>query len=195
FTGGADGGFPFSTLLRAPNGDLYGTTVFGGVYNQGTVFKISASGVETVLHSFSGMPDGAQPEGALIFDGKGNLVGTTTTGGASNNGAVFRLTPAGQEIVLYSFQGGTDGSVPGAGVNIDGHGNLYGTTFLGGSSAVGTVFVLTSSGRERVLHSFKGGTDGASPASALVRDSKGILYGTTNAGGASDLGTVFRVVP
>jgi uncharacterized repeat protein (TIGR03803 family) len=105
------------------------------------------------------------------------------------------LTPAGQETVLYSFQGGTDGSVPGAGVITDAKGNLYGTTYTGGLSGLGTVFLLTPSGRERILHSFKGGTDGASPASALVRDSKGILYGTTNAGGASGLGTIFRVVP
>jgi uncharacterized repeat protein (TIGR03803 family) len=196
FTGGADGGFPFSTLLRAANGDLYGTTVFGGSYSQGTVFKSSAAGIETVLYSFRGKTmDGANPEGGLILDSKGNLVGTTSTGGLSNNGTVFKLTPAGQETVLYSFQGGTDGSVPGAGVITDAKGNLYGTTYTGGLSGLGTVFLLTPSGRERILHSFKGGTDGASPASALVRDSKGILYGTTNAGGASGLGTIFRVVP
>jgi uncharacterized repeat protein (TIGR03803 family) len=194
FSGGTDGGYPFSTLLRAANGDLYGTTVFGGADDQGTVFKVSPEGVETVLYSFTGAADGGEPEGGLIFDHNGNIVGTTSKGGTTGNGTVFKVTRTGNETVLYSFQGGTDGSVPPAGVIMDKKGRLYGTTYSGGASGLGTVFKL-SSGKESILYSFQGGTDGASPSSSLVQDSAGDLYGTTYSGGAAGFGTVFKVVP
>lgn len=151
FSGGADGGFPFCSLLRGPNGDLYGTTVFGGAYDQGTVFKVSPKGAETVLYSFTGATDGGQPESGLVHDGNGNLLGTTSRGGTSGNGTVFKITRTGQEIVLYSFQGGVDGSLPAAGVIVDKKGRIFGTTYQGGSSGSGTVFSLTAAGQEQVL--------------------------------------------
>lgn len=194
FSGGNDGGYPFSSLLLAPNGDLYGTTVFGGTYNQGTVFRLTSAGAETVLYSFTGGVDGAQPLGGLVFDGKRSILGTTSKGGASGNGTVFKITPTGKQAVIYSFHGGTDGSVPDAGVIVDKKGRIFGTTNQGGASGLGTVFGLTPSGQERVLYSFKGGSDGAFPTAGLVQDGNGNFFGTTSSGGAAGLGTVYEVI-
>jgi|HubBroStandDraft_2_1064218.scaffolds.fasta_scaffold15740_3 uncharacterized repeat protein (TIGR03803 family) len=147
-----------------------------------------------VLYTFKGSPDGALPLGTLIIDAKGNLYGTTSVGGASEFGSVFKLTPANKETLLYSFTGGTtDGEAPQAGVIMDAKGNLYGTTELAGASANGTVFKLAGN-KEKVLHSFAGGTDGAIPIAGVILDSKGNLYGTTLGGGAA-FGTVFTVNP
>jgi uncharacterized repeat protein (TIGR03803 family) len=182
-------------LVRTEKGDLYGTTIFGGAHNQGTVFKLASSGIETVLYSFSGGADGGQPVAGLVLDQEGNLYGTSSKGGASGNGTVFRIRPSGEEKVLYSFQGGSDGSLPSAALILDPKRNLFGTTNLGGASGYGTVFRISPSGEEKVLYSFIGGADGAHPTAALVRDARGNLYGTTFAGGASGLGTVFKVIP
>jgi uncharacterized repeat protein (TIGR03803 family) len=195
FAGGTDASFPFCALVRTEKGDFYGTTVFGGAFNEGTVFKLDSSGVETVLYSFSGGTDGGLPVAGLVLDQAGNLYGTSSKGGASGNGTVFRIRPSGEEKILYSFQGGTDGSLPSAALILDPKGNLFGTTDLGGASGYGTVFKISSSGEERILYSFKGGADGASPTAPLVRDASGSLYGTTFAGGTSGFGTVFKVTP
>lgn len=128
-----DGAAPFDSLILDSKGNLYGTTYAGGSYGQGTVFELSPSGQETVLYSFSGTPDGGYPVGHLVMDSQGNIYGTTSFGGAHNQGTVFELTHAGAEKSLYSFTGGADGGSPLAGMVMDSQGNLYGTTFLGGN--------------------------------------------------------------
>jgi uncharacterized repeat protein (TIGR03803 family) len=150
----------------------------------------------TVLYNFTGGSDGGYPYGGLIQDANGNLYGTTSAGGASNYGTVFKVTPTGTETVLYSFAGGSDGKYPYAGVILDSEGNVYGTTYQGGASNDGTVFKVNASGGESVLHSFTGGTtDGCNPGSGLIFDSQGNLYGDTQLCGASNYGTVFEVTP
>jgi uncharacterized repeat protein (TIGR03803 family) len=139
----------------------------------------------------------------LVVDPTGNLFGTTYGGGAYNSGAVFELVrKAGgnwTEKILYSFGGGADGAFPAAGMILDTAGNLYGTTYAGGSNAEGTVFELAPKAggvwTEKVLHSFGNGKDGEHPYSGLVLDASGNLYGTTYVGGANGLGTVFELTP
>ena len=212
FTGGADGANPHAGLVPDAQGNLYGTTYFGGdpacvsegTYGCGTVFKLDTSGNETVLHSFAGHPgDGANPEAGLVRDAQGNLYGTTLTGGSGGPelcsgvggcGTVFKLDTTSKETVLYSFTGVPDGEEPDAGLVRDAQGNLYGTTYNGGASNLGTVFELDTTGKETVLHSFTGtGGDGSEPYGGLVLDAQGNLYGTTSFGGASGDGTVFEL--
>jgi len=192
FTGAADGGSPYASLIQDAAGNLYGATFAGGAANLGTVFKIDKSGKETVLYSFAGTPDGEHVSSNLLRDKAGNLYGVAYEGGANSFGAVFKLNKAGKESVLYSFGPGTDGEYPGSGLIADAAGNLYGTTGYGGASGNGTVYKVSKSGKETVLHSFTG-TDGQYPFGNLLRDSAGILYGTTSMGGASGNGTVFKL--
>jgi len=192
FTGGKrDGQYPgYGSLARDKAGNLYGTTIYGGIgycsSGCGVVFKVSSTGTETLLHKFKGT-DGGTPYGGLIRDSAGNLYGTTEAGGPSPCacGVVFKLTSAGKEAVLYSFAGyPQDGSQPMAGVVRDGNGNLYGTTWSGGTAGYGTVFKLDPTGTETVLHSFIGyPSDGTRPVAGVVRDPAGNLYGTTYYGG------------
>jgi uncharacterized repeat protein (TIGR03803 family) len=190
--GPTDGGYPSAGLIRDAAGNLYGTTPSGGTSDNGTVFKVDSTGVETVLHLFTNVPDGASPNAGLIRDAAGNLYGTTIAGGVGY-GTVFKVSSTGVETVLYSFTGGTDGLVPEGGLVRDSAGNLYGTTFYGGVSNFGTVFKLNTTGLETVLYSFTGGGDGQNPQAGLVRDTAGNLYGTTEFGGTSNLGTVFKL--
>jgi uncharacterized repeat protein (TIGR03803 family) len=188
-----DGGHPLAGLVDV-NGTLYGTTNGGGAHSYGTVFAITTSGNETVLYSFGdGSGDGTYPQAGLV-NVNGTLYGTTNGGGKSNAGAVFAITTSGGETLLHSF-GATqdDGADPDAGL-LNVNGTLYGTTYYGGASGYGTVFAITPSGTETVLHSFGfHGRDGRNPYSALV-SVKGTLYGTTYKGGAG-YGTVFSVTP
>jgi uncharacterized repeat protein (TIGR03803 family) len=201
-----DGVYPYAALLNV-EGTLYGTTEYGGAYgsgsgsgySSGTVFKIKKSGTETVLHSFGRSGDGAQPVAGLI-NVDGTLYGTTPDGGADCGssggcGTVFKITTSGTESVLYSFKGGShDGYGSTAGL-LNVNGTLYGTTLGGGATDNGTVFAITTSGAETVLHSFKGGSgDGSKPYAGLI-NVKGTLYGTTTGGGAQSDGTVFSLKP
>jgi uncharacterized repeat protein (TIGR03803 family) len=144
-----DGAAPFASLILDGSGNLYGTTYAGGAYGYGTIFKLTPGGVETVLYSFIGLPDAGNPVGRLLMDKQGNLYGTTSFGGAYGNGAVYELSASGTESVLYSFTGGADGSSPFDGLVMDGTGNLYGTTEIGGNfnnscpEGCGVVFKLT----------------------------------------------------
>jgi uncharacterized repeat protein (TIGR03803 family) len=197
-----DGHNPHGDLIMDSSGNLYGTTVNGGAHSDGTVFELSppvppsTTWTETVLHSFGGTGDGINPYGSLIMDSSGNLYGTTETGGAHSDGIVYKLSPGTPwtETVLYSFAGGTsDGANPYAGLVIDSSGNLWGTTWLGGTHNHGTVFEI-SGGTESVVYSFAGGTsDGANPYAGLVIDSSGNLWGTTYQGGAHSDGTVYEI--
>ena len=179
FKGGTDGSGPSAAPLAIDAaGNIYGTTTHGGAYNMGTVYKISAPGQETVLYTFTGGADGASPEGGVVLDAAGNLYGTTIGGGSGSpigdqEGVVFKVTPSGQETVLYSFTGLSDGGGPSTGVIFDPEGNLYGTTSYGGTYNVGVVYKLTPAGQETTLYSFTGGSDGAGPEEGLVRDSGG----------------------
>ena len=147
-----------------------------------------------IVHNFLGSSDGGYPLAGLTIDSAGNLYGTASDDGSSAAGLVFKFNPHGKETVLYNFAGGTDGSRPESSLLRDATGNLYGTTFSGGVSNAGTVFKVTAKGKETVLYSFAGTTDGGSPIAGLARDSAGNLYGTTTLGGANSQGTVFELV-
>ncbi len=195
FAGGSDGSNPYASLVFDSAGNLYGTTYAGGSNNLGTVFKITPSGAETVLHTFGSGNDGAAPYAGLVMDSSGNLYGTTSVGGSSSHGTVFKITPTGTETVLHSFGVGSDGQDLNGGLLIDSNGNLYGTTTVGGSSSFGTVFKIDSTGVESILYSFSSLPDGQVPTAALVMDSNGNLYGTTSRGGTQNFGTVFKITP
>lgn len=193
-----DGSFPSAGLVLDSAGNLYGTTVNGGTYNDGTVFEYNtASGAETVLYSFSGVSDGEFPYSTLVMDSSGNLYGTTSASGPNADGTVFEINPAtpGQIDTLYAFAGGSDGAYPQAGLVMDASGNLYGTTANGGSAGDGTVFEIQHSGSsvtETVLYTFTG-SDGANPFAPLYLDSSYHLFGTTQLGGVTGNGTVFEI--
>ena len=185
-----DGAGPTAALVRDVDGNLYGTTSGGGsracAYGCGSIFRIDASGAFTSLYLFTGGTDGATPMGALLLDPKGNLYGTTRYGGISGNGTIFKLQPDGVLITLYLFNGFPDGEQPFAGLVGDGAGNLYGTTYAGGTAFnYGTIFKLDASGHETVLYRFTGAADGSSPYSGVILDETGNLYGTTVGGGGS----------
>lgn len=197
---GGDGAFPwYGTLAKDSSGNLYGTTWVGGPggrFGAGTVFKINASGKETILYSFTGTNGDGFPQDGVVRDSSGNLYGTTQNGGPDNAGTVFKVDPTGKKTVLYSFTGSTDGAYPMAGVVLDAKGNLYGTTFEGGLydfGGYGTVFKVDPAGTETVLYTFMGSNDGGTPDAGVIRDSRGNLYGTTNLGGTDGAGTVFKV--
>lgn len=208
FAGGADGAVPLAELIDVKS-TLYGTTANGGGSGCsdgcGTVFSISTKGAEKVLYRFNGA-SGANPQAKLV-DVDGTLYGTTFFGGGSGCygqgcGTVYDVTTAGSEKVLYSFKRPADGSEPAAALT-DVKGTLYGTTVYGGvtgcSGGCGTVYSVSTNGKEKVLHKFSGGSDGAEPQAGVV-DVKGALYGTTSSGGSKcygkfSCGIVFRLVP
>ncbi len=195
FTGGAEGGVPYGGLIRDAAGNFYGaTSQGGGACNCGVVFKLSPLGAATALYTFTGGSDGGRPFTKLIADAAGNLYGTASQGGAHNSGVVFKLTPAGQETVLYSFAGGSDGAIPYDGLTVDGAGNIYGTTQNGGPANVGTVFKLAPDGAETVLHAFNGGRDGNYPM-GVVMDKDGNLYGNSIGRPNKPTGRIFKIAP
>jgi len=203
FTNNPDSAQPLAGLVQDAQGNLYGTTYYGGVYGSGTVYEVDNTGKETVLYSFTGKTDGYQPYGGVVLDAQGNLYGTTASGGAYGQGTVFKLDTADNETVLYSFcvQGNpcTDGAGPEAALALDAQGNLYGTASGGGALGHGTVFKVDTSDHMTVLYSFAGLPDGASPVASVVLDAEGNLYGTTFDGGNlgcgpwQNCGTVFEL--
>jgi uncharacterized repeat protein (TIGR03803 family) len=219
FTGGSDGGGPvFAPLIRV-NGDLYGTTGSGGSSNDGTLFKLTPQGQETVLHSFAG-PDGIQPSN-LVRDAGGNIFGITSLGGPAGGcnlalepnecGVLYEYTASGAFNVLYAFTGSAGGANPVGKLTLSSNGNFFGATSSGGSNpdcngskyqfGCGTVFELTPAGgtwNETVLHNFGGGSDGFSPSGVTLY--KGKLFGATSAGNglpcdSGVCGTVFELSP
>jgi uncharacterized repeat protein (TIGR03803 family) len=205
---GSDGYSPGGPLARDTAGNMYGTATQGGGINSncgvgcGVIFKIDQTGSFAVLYHFSGGVNGYAPSGPLALDAAGNLYGTTFAGGSCGQfngcGVVYELDSAGVFTVLYSFHGGTDGSGT-QGVIRDESGNLYGTTYWGGSDNTGTAYKIDTSGAETVLHSFSGQSDGAYPNAYLVQDSAGNLYGTTSSGGhcynIQGCGVAYKIVP
>lgn len=237
FQGGSDGAYPAASLTFDSQGNVYGTTTVGGMnlhpcgqFNLppgcGTVFELSpnsdGSWSESVLYSFKGDLDGALaaviPSNGLILDGAGNLFGTTSGGGSApceqltgiECGTIFRLhrTSTGWvKYTLYRFQGGTDGFRPKGNLALDAAGNLYGTTYYGGTTnpahGNGTVYELTpgASGgwSETVIYRFTGLLDGANPEAGVTFDAGGNMYGLAGGGGTTSLdtggGTVFELSP
>jgi uncharacterized repeat protein (TIGR03803 family) len=218
----ADGQQPQGGLIFDATGNLYGTTSGGGnfcfgITSCGVVFRLTpgtnGTWTETVLYSFcsaSGCTDGASPNASLVLDAAGNLYGTTEMGGSYGSGCkgygcgtVFELKPGANgtwtETVLHSFGNGKDGTYPFAGLIFDAAGNLYSTTVMGGPYGWGTVFELTPNANgkwsEKVLHAFSYGKGGESPWAGLIFDTYGNLYGTTEAGGAHNVGTAFELTP
>jgi uncharacterized repeat protein (TIGR03803 family) len=192
---GNGGNEPYAGVVQASDGNFYGTTYLGGSNGVGAVFKITPGGTETIVYSFAGGSDGENPYAGLIQGSDGNLYGTTYQGGSHNFGTIYKLTLSGVETVLYAFAGGGgDGANPEAGVTQGSDGNLYGVTYAGGSSGLGTVFELTLSGTETILHSFAGGsTDGSNPQANLLQGSDGALYGSAFGGGTGNDGIFFKV--
>jgi uncharacterized repeat protein (TIGR03803 family) len=207
FGNGTDGSLPYAGVTLDSAGNIYGTTVLGGTAGSGTVFELvrqpGGAYREKILHNFSGGVDGADPYCGLIFDSAGNLYGTTQGGGSG--GVAFELIPQAngswKEKPLHSFGNGTDGSEPyNTGTLIfDASGNLYGTTFFGGTQNAGTAFELSPKAgggwTERTLHNFGASGDGNGPLAGLAFDASGNLYGTTEGGGSSEEGTVFVITP
>jgi uncharacterized repeat protein (TIGR03803 family) len=196
---GTDGRLSFAGLVQATNGNLYGTTYYGGAKNSGEVFEITSDGTLTTLHSFcskSGCTDGEYTYAVPIQGADGSFYGTTYLGGSKELGTVFKINPSGTATTLHSFEG-KDGSQPLAGLVQAANGDFYGTTYLGGSEDDGTIFKITPSGAFTTLHSFCSQsecTDGENPFARLVQGIDGNLYGTTLGGGGSKgFGTVFKI--
>jgi uncharacterized repeat protein (TIGR03803 family) len=189
--GNTGDGYNPSGPLVLLNGLWYGTTQYGGKYRNGTVFTIDANGNEKILHDFGFKKDGAQPFAGLIVV-KGTLYGTTEIGGRKGKGTVFSITPAGVEHVLHSFTGSPDGWGPQASL-VYARGTLYGTTYYGGTVAQsGVVFGVTLGGKESIVHTFTDGKDGATPVAPLIY-SRGVLYGTSVAGGSQGQGAAYSI--
>jgi uncharacterized repeat protein (TIGR03803 family) len=210
FTGGDDGSYPWASLTLDASGNIYGAAFLGGSSALGTAFTLQhladGSWRFKLLHTFAGGRDGSHPTTNLIFDGQGNLYGTTEQGGGSANcedgcGTAFELMPGGSqwhEILLHSFTGVADGQYPNGPLLFDAIGNLYGVAGGGGTHAQGTVYELqpsTGKWKAKILHNFIGKPDGAAPQGGLIFDAAGNLYGTSDGGGSVGFGTAFQLAP
>jgi uncharacterized repeat protein (TIGR03803 family) len=207
---GQDGAGPYSAPTLDSAGNLYGTTAYGGVAAKpcgstgcGVVYKLMPSGStwqETVLYRFTATPDGFRPYAGVDIDAAGNLYGITSGGGTDNLGTIFELSPSAsggwKETVIHSFAG-ADGSNPEGMPVLDAAGNLWGTTYAGGTHNKGVVYKLspqTGGGWSiHVLHSFKSGTDGANPFAGVTMGPDGSLFGTTSVGGAALSGVAYEL--
>ena len=192
-SGCTDGNYPFAGPIQATDGNFYGTTVYGGASDQGTVFRITPTGVLKTLHSFNGT-DGAYPYAGLVQGSDGAFYGTTSEPG-TGDGTIFRITTSGLFGTLHRFTG-SDGSLPSFKLIQGTDGNLHGTTNGGGANGEGTIFKITLRGELTTLYSFCSEsecTDGNLPDAPLIQDTDGSFYGTTASGGADASGTVFKL--
>lgn len=191
-----DATLPIYGIVRSASGTLYGSANggrFGTQEGDGAVFKVTAGGTETILHSFGSGADGLTPSGSLIEDSKGNLYGVTVSGGTHGGGSLFKISPSAKETILYNF---SNTSAPEGSLLLDAQGNLYGTSVEGGKYSYGAAYEFSSSGKFHVIYSFCAQvhcTDGSQPQVGLARDSAGDLYGTTQNGGTYGQGTVFKL--
>jgi uncharacterized repeat protein (TIGR03803 family) len=176
----------WGALIRDAAGNLYGVTFGGGNFGyRGVLYELSRKGNETMLHQFGRGMDGVYPYSGVVSYARGNLYGTTEEGGASGAGTVFQVASSGDETLLYSFTGGSDGGYPAGGLVLAADGSFYGCTQYGGAGNLGTVFKVDTAGNLTTLHSFSG-SDGATPYDgALALDAAGNIYGTTLQGGSS----------
>jgi uncharacterized repeat protein (TIGR03803 family) len=195
FHGGTDAQGAYTDLIRDSKGNLYGTGIIGGAYNCGAVYRVTRTGIESVLYSFTCGNDGAYPTAVLASDEQGNLYGTTQAGGTYNQGVVFKLDPNNNETVLYTFTGGADGASPMAGVTRSKSGNLFGTAYIGGAYGYGAVYEISGSGEFSVLYSFTGGADGYAPQGPVTyNEQNSTLYSSAYySAGRRGFGTVFAL--
>jgi uncharacterized repeat protein (TIGR03803 family) len=200
---------PVGGILMDQSGSIFGATYFGGhgncQFSCGSLFRLDTADKLHVLHNFSGGSDGSRPFGPLVQDAEGNLYGVAQQGGnlscpgfpseefqERGCGTVFKISKSNVLTVLHAFAGGSAGAIPASGLLLDAAGNIYGTTIVGGTSDLGTVFKISKDGTYTVLHRFNG-ADGSRPNGSLVADSAGNLYGTTQWNGAETLGRVFKL--
>ncbi len=193
----ADGFLTYAPLVLGSDGALYGDTAEGGTTGDGVVYKITLSGAFTLLHTFAGGTDGANPESGFVLGNDGNLYGTTDSGGANSYGRIFEITPTGTLTTFYSFGGGTDAEDISGALVLAGDGNFYGLGSYGGANGNGAIFKVTPTGSESVIYSFtadnNGNADGAAGGNYLMLGTDGNLYGETYEGGLSDSGAIFEV--
>ena len=206
FAGDKDGEYTDTDLVIDAEGNLYGTSVQGGAFGGGTVFRLSPSSTgwkHKVLYSFTGGADGGEPYKGVTLDSQGNLYGTAVTGGGGSCeggcGVAYKLTHVGTtwtQSVIHTFTGGNDGSGPGAGLTLDKRGNVYGMTPTGGANGLGVIFrlQLQASGewKIKVLHTFNG-DDGATGSAGRLLLRSGTFYGAATVGGAYGQGTIFSL--
>jgi uncharacterized repeat protein (TIGR03803 family) len=209
FAGDSDGEYVDSDLVIDGAGNLYGTSVQGGRFGSGTIFRVTptANGsTHTVLYSFTGGADGGEPYKGVTLDGAGNLYGTAVTGGGGSCeggcGVAYKLTNSGgvwTQTVIHTFAGGDDGSGPGSGLTVGWHGTIYGVTPTGGANGLGVVYKLQpmpdGTYKLTVLHAFTGGVDGEGGSAGRLLLHDGSLYGVTTAGGANGKGVAFKITP
>lgn len=205
-TSSTDAGLPYTGVVQAADGYLYGTTLRGGQNDKGTVYRINLAGTDfSILHSFDGS-DGENPEGQLVIGNDGMLYGTTLQGGSSNRGVIYRITTSGTLETLYSFPGlraftdglatNDTGANPRAGLLLAADGNFYGTAYQGGDTGYGTFFRMAPDGTVTVVHHFTGPSFGGGfPLAGVVQDSLGNFYGTSSRGGYLDRGSAWRIGP
>jgi len=205
-TSKTDAGLPYTGVVQAADGYLYGTTLRGGANDKGTVYRLNLAGGDfSILHSFAGS-DGENPEGQLVVGNDGLLYGTTLQGGSSNRGVIYRITTGGAFETLYSFPGlraftnglatNETGANPRAGLMLSADGNFYGTAYQGGDVGYGTLYRMTPDGTVSVVHHFGGPSfDAGFPLAAVVQDADGNFYGTSERGGYLDRGAAWRFSP
>ncbi|MGA8440696.1 MAG: choice-of-anchor tandem repeat GloVer-containing protein [Candidatus Sulfotelmatobacter sp.] len=199
FSSITDGQYPYNNgVIVGPDGQLYGTTDYGGRHGAGVLYQLDRDGDEKVLYTFDffTVRGYGQPTGTVTLDSAGNFYGTTFIGQADvfyGYGVVYKVDTAGHATVLHDFTNGVDAGNPYGGVILDSQGNVYGTASGGGALGAGVVFEIDTSGHETVLYTFTGGADGGGPYGSLIRDSAGNFYGTTNGGGGSGAGVVFKL--
>ena len=190
---GRDGVNPLGQLIWGADHTLLGTTLNGGRFGFGTVFKLALDGTETIVHAFDGNT-GRYPAAGLVMDRSGNVYGTTHNSGAGSSGLVYEIDASGKFHALLICTEAT-GYFPSGALTLDVSGVLYGTMSAGGAHDYGTVFELKPGAGLKVLHSFTNGDDGAGPLDRPFLDRHGNLLGTTQSGGAHGDGTVFSLSP